>query len=119
MPQAGQRRPPREVPAGRLVDAAAKKFNIYAIGDPPNIAIEYTSPIARHPDAGLAAQFFRERFMVERMSACLTRLRRDRSAATAIEYGLIAALISITVVVWALSIGTSVSGFFTDVANGF
>ena len=57
--------------------------------------------------------------MVGRMSACLARLQRDRSAATAIEYGLIAGLISVGVVVWALSIGTSVSGFFNDVANGF
>jgi len=56
--------------------------------------------------------------MSGRTRAGPTRLRRDDSAATAIEYALVAALISIGVVVWALSIGTSVSDFFVSVANG-
>jgi Flp pilus assembly pilin Flp len=53
------------------------------------------------------------------MHACLTGLRLDRSATTSIEYGLIAALISLLIVGWATSIGTSVTNFFNSVANGF
>ncbi len=43
----------------------------------------------------------------------------DRSGATAIEYALIAAFISILCVGWATTIGTDISNFFTNVANGF
>ena len=46
------------------------------------------------------------------------RLRDDREGATAIEYALIAGLISIGIVVWAMSMGTTISTFFTDVATG-
>jgi len=47
------------------------------------------------------------------------RLSFDRSGATSIEYALIAVFISIMVVGWASFVGTSVSDFFTAVANGF
>ncbi len=57
--------------------------------------------------------------MVKRRPTGLTRLRIDPSGATAIEYGLIAALISILYIGWATAIGSSVSDFFTAVANGF
>lgn len=55
--------------------------------------------------------------MLHRMSTCLGSLRRIRSGATAIEYALIAALISMTIFIWAMSIGTSVSGFLLNVAS--
>jgi len=55
--------------------------------------------------------------MLHRMSTCLRSLRRVRSGATAIEYALIAALISMTIFIWAMSIGTSVTDFLTNVAN--
>jgi Flp pilus assembly pilin Flp len=57
--------------------------------------------------------------MIHRMRSALIALRADDSGATAIEYALILVLISITVVSWATFVGTSVSGFFVDIANGF
>ena len=57
--------------------------------------------------------------MIDRMRSALIALRADDSGATAIEYALILVLISITVVSWATFVGTSVSGFFVDIANGF
>ena len=45
-------------------------------------------------------------------------LRRDETGATAIEYALIAALISIVIVVSATSIGTQLGKTFTAVKNG-
>jgi pilus assembly protein Flp/PilA len=45
-------------------------------------------------------------------------LRTDDSGATAIEYALIITFISITVVSWATFVGTTISGFFTSIANG-
>jgi pilus assembly protein Flp/PilA len=47
----------------------------------------------------------------------LKRLLRDESGATAIEYALIAAGISIVIVTAAKSIGTNLSGTFTSVQN--
>lgn len=44
---------------------------------------------------------------------------RDDRGATAIEYTMIAAMISISVVTGATLIGTTVSGFFSNVAAGF
>ncbi|WP_148663376.1 Flp family type IVb pilin [Bosea vaviloviae] len=43
----------------------------------------------------------------------------DARGATAIEYGLVVSLISLTIVVWATQIGQSVLGFFQSVAAGF
>ena len=56
--------------------------------------------------------------MVEQIRTGLAPLWRDRSGATAIEYALIAVFISILVVGWATFVGTAVSGFFVDMANG-
>jgi Flp pilus assembly pilin Flp len=56
--------------------------------------------------------------MMDRLCFALTALPTDRSGATALEYGLIAAFISIAVVGWATFMGTTISGFFMDVANG-
>ncbi len=57
--------------------------------------------------------------MMDRMRVALMPLRIGRSGATSIEYALIAVFISIVVVGWAAFVGTSVSNFFTAVANGF
>jgi pilus assembly protein Flp/PilA len=48
------------------------------------------------------------------MSKFVTRFLQDESGATAIEYGLIAALISITIIAAANSIGGTVKGKFKD-----
>ena len=57
--------------------------------------------------------------MMDRIYSALMALRTDDSGATAIEYALIITFISITVVSWATFVGTTISGFFTSVANGF
>ncbi len=57
--------------------------------------------------------------MDNRMREKLMLSGLDVSGATAIEYALIAAFISILCVSWATVIGTDVSNFFTNVANGF
>ena len=49
------------------------------------------------------------------MSKFVTRFINDESGATAIEYGLIAALISITIIAAANAIGGSVKTKFEDV----
>jgi pilus assembly protein Flp/PilA len=45
--------------------------------------------------------------------------RRDRSGATAIEYGLIAGLVSVMIVTGTRMIGTTIAGFFMQVAGQF
>lgn len=57
--------------------------------------------------------------MSRRVRTFIRRLWVDRSGATAIEYALIVVLISILIVGWASSIGTSVTNFFLSVNNGF
>jgi pilus assembly protein Flp/PilA len=42
----------------------------------------------------------------------------DEAGATAIEYGLIAALISVVIVTVLTTIGTQLNGVFTSVSNG-
>jgi pilus assembly protein Flp/PilA len=56
--------------------------------------------------------------MMDRLHAALMALRTDDSGATAIEYALIVTFISITVVSWATFVGTTISGFFVNIANG-
>ena len=53
-----------------------------------------------------------------RTDTALAALRAANSGATAIEYALIVGLVSLSILIWAMSIGTSVSGFLTAVANG-
>lgn len=49
------------------------------------------------------------------MSKLFARFAKDESGATAIEYGLIAALIAVGIIVAARSVGTEVSDTFNDV----
>ena len=51
------------------------------------------------------------------MKMILTRFAKDESGATAIEYGLIAALIAISIIVALTSIGTNLTASFTSVAT--
>jgi pilus assembly protein Flp/PilA len=46
------------------------------------------------------------------------RLARDESGATAIEYGLIAALIAVVIIGAVTAVGTSLSTTFTSVSTG-
>jgi pilus assembly protein Flp/PilA len=47
----------------------------------------------------------------------LKRLTRDDAGATAIEYGLIAALIAVAIIAAATSVGSSLSSTFSNVAT--
>ena len=47
----------------------------------------------------------------------LVRFVRDEDGVTAIEYGLIAALIAIAIIVAVTTIGTNLNGFFGTVAD--
>lgn len=51
------------------------------------------------------------------MMKLLRRLRRDESGATAIEYGLIAALISVALIAGASQLGTSLNEAFADLSD--
>ena len=47
----------------------------------------------------------------------VTKLLRDESGATAIEYGLIAALIAVVIIGAVTAVGTKLSSTFNSVAN--
>jgi pilus assembly protein Flp/PilA len=52
------------------------------------------------------------------MTNLFSRFVRDESGATAIEYGLIAALIAVVVIGAVTAVGTNLSTTFTSVSNG-
>jgi pilus assembly protein Flp/PilA len=51
------------------------------------------------------------------MSKILARFVKDESGATAIEYGLIAALIALAIMVGAGAVGTNIGDKFNDIAS--
>jgi pilus assembly protein Flp/PilA len=51
------------------------------------------------------------------MLAVFSKFMRDESGATAIEYGLIAALISVAIIAALTSVGTNLSTTFNNVAG--
>ena len=51
------------------------------------------------------------------MTTFLARFARDESGATAIEYGLIAALIGVAIVAGARLVGTNLGLLFTNIAG--
>jgi pilus assembly protein Flp/PilA len=51
------------------------------------------------------------------MKNLFTRFAKNESGATAIEYGLIATLIGIAIIVGATALGTSLNGLFQEVAD--
>jgi pilus assembly protein Flp/PilA len=51
------------------------------------------------------------------MQKTISRLLRDQSGATAIEYGLIAALIAVVIIGAVRVVGTSLQTTFTSVSN--
>lgn len=52
-----------------------------------------------------------------RMSECIVRFCRDENAATAIEYGLIAAGIAVAIIVVVQSLGTQLNTTFSSVSS--
>ena len=55
--------------------------------------------------------------MREMISIMLMKVR-DKKGATAIEYGLLAALIALVIIGAVTTVGTSLQGVFNDVASG-
>ena len=51
------------------------------------------------------------------MQKIITRFAKDESGATAIEYGLIAALISVVIIGVLSTIGTNLTGKFNEIAT--
>ena len=51
------------------------------------------------------------------MSKLILRFLKDNSGATAIEYGLIAGLIAVVIIGAVTTLGTTVSGTFTNISN--
>lgn len=51
------------------------------------------------------------------MTTMFKRFVKDESGATAIEYGLLASLIAIGIIVAATALGSKLSGTFNNVAN--
>jgi pilus assembly protein Flp/PilA len=51
------------------------------------------------------------------MKEVMKRFARDESGATAIEYGLIAAGISVVIIAAVKAVGTNLNGTFTTVSN--
>ena len=51
------------------------------------------------------------------MTSLVLKLVKDESGATAIEYGLIAALVAVAAVVGMSALGTSLNNVFTSVSN--
>ena len=51
------------------------------------------------------------------MQRFITKFAHDESGATAIEYGLIAALIAVVIITAVTAIGTNLSGKFNNIAN--
>ena len=58
--------------------------------------------------------------LTTRMHTCLTDLKefyRDKSGATAIEYGLIAAGIAVAIIAAVFALGEDIEGFFLNVSE--
>ena len=53
------------------------------------------------------------------MSSLLIKFRSDESGATAIEYGLIAALISVVIITAVTTVGTNLNTLFTSIGTAF
>lgn len=51
------------------------------------------------------------------MKALIQRFKKDEDGATAIEYGLIAALIAVAIIAAVRTLGTTLSGTFTSVST--
>ncbi|WP_269515387.1 Flp family type IVb pilin [Brevundimonas subvibrioides] len=51
------------------------------------------------------------------MTKFITKFAQDESGATAIEYGLIAALIAVAIIGAVTALGTRITGTFTKVSN--
>lgn len=53
------------------------------------------------------------------MTKFITKFAKDESGATAIEYGLIAALIAVVIIGAVGAVGTRLDGLFTEISTAF
>lgn len=51
------------------------------------------------------------------MKSLIARFSKDESGATAIEYGLIAGLVSVVIITVLLTVGENLTGIFTDIGT--
>jgi pilus assembly protein Flp/PilA len=72
------------------------------------------TPVPSKADIGMYVFFLRSKDM----KSLFARFMQDQSGATAIEYGLIAALISVVAITTLTSVGTKLNAKFTSVSNG-
>jgi pilus assembly protein Flp/PilA len=89
-------------------------FSIISPGsaaEPATWALNPFASIRRHHLSASVQR--RTRIMV----ATMVKLLKNEDGATAIEYGLIAALVALVIVGAVTSVGTSVTGIFTKVAS--
>ncbi len=63
------------------------------------------------------ADFFSDKLFKEHFMKTMIRLFKNEEGATAIEYGLIAALISVVVIVALQTIGTELNASFTTIGD--
>jgi pilus assembly protein Flp/PilA len=69
------------------------------------------------PGVGITYLFFKEDIMKNQLFAGIQRFIRDEEGATAVEYGLMAALIAVIIAVAVGSVGTQLKTVFEDVAK--
>ena len=55
--------------------------------------------------------------MISYMTSFLSRFAKNEKGATAIEYGLIAALIAVAIITILTTVGTNLTAMFTSVSN--
>lgn len=55
--------------------------------------------------------------MMNKLNALLRRVRKDETGATAIEYGLIAALIAVAIIAGASTLGGKLNNTFMHISN--
>jgi pilus assembly protein Flp/PilA len=66
----------------------------------------------------LAGRYYCRAFALQEATMrFLSRILRDEDGATAIEYGLIAALISVVIIAAVTAVGTQLSGVFNSIAT--
>jgi pilus assembly protein Flp/PilA len=72
---------------------------------------------AVHPINGNSWRTCCQQSGVKLMSKLFSRFLKDESGATAIEYGLIAALISVAIITAATTLGNTLSNTFNSISN--
>jgi pilus assembly protein Flp/PilA len=82
--------------------------------EPERTAAEWLNNLGTGRRAGLAGRFFQT---AKNMLKTIVDLCRDQTAATAIEYGLIAALIPVAAVTVLSTVGSNLTGTFSTVAR--